>query len=48
MFFIAGGSGAIISTDGYIITNNHVVGGGSSFGVALEDGRQFKARVVGA
>ena len=45
--FIAGGSGAIISTDGYIITNNHVVGGGSSFGVALEDGRQFKARVVG-
>ncbi len=45
--FIAGGSGAIISADGYIITNNHVVGSSGSYGVALVDGRQFRARVVG-
>ena len=45
--FIAGGSGAVISTDGYIITNNHVVGNGSVFPVSFADGRQFDAVVVG-
>lgn len=45
--FISGGSGAIISSDGYVITNNHVVEYGSTFGVALTDGRTFTAEVVG-
>ncbi len=45
--FIAGGSGAIISSDGYIITNNHVVGTSGHYGVALADGRQYTAEVVG-
>ncbi len=45
--FIAGGSGAIITADGYVITNNHVVRSGGIYGVALADGRQFKAKVVG-
>ena len=45
--FIAGGCGAIISADGYVITNNHVVGSSGIYGVALAGGRQLKARVVG-
>jgi len=45
--FISGGSGAIISEDGFIITNNHVVAQGETFGVALSDGRTFSAEVVG-
>ena len=45
--FIAGGCGALISADGYIITNNHVVGSSGTYGVALAGGRQLRARVVG-
>ncbi len=41
------GSGVIISTDGYIITNNHVVDFGDEFEVTLNDNRQFKAKLVG-
>jgi serine protease Do len=41
------GSGVIISKDGYILTNNHVVAGARGIGIRLEDGRKFKARVVG-
>jgi serine protease Do len=41
------GSGFIISPDGYILTNNHVVDGSSSVKVKLSDGRSFKAKVVG-
>ena len=41
------GSGVIISTDGYIATNNHVVEGADEVIVALDDGRELKAKVVG-
>jgi serine protease Do len=41
------GSGFIISADGYIMTNNHVVEGATKVTVRLLDKRQFDARVVG-
>jgi serine protease Do len=41
------GSGVIISGDGYILTNNHVVDGATDVKVTLPDRREFKARVVG-
>ena len=41
------GSGVIISQDGYILTNNHVVENSQSIKVALQDGRYFTAKVVG-
>jgi serine protease Do len=41
------GSGVIISADGYIATNNHVVEGADTVTVALADGREFTAKVVG-
>ncbi|MCX6956741.1 MAG: DegQ family serine endoprotease [Verrucomicrobia bacterium] len=41
------GSGVIISADGYIATNNHVVDGADIVTVALTDGREFTAKVVG-
>ena len=41
------GSGFIISEDGYIVTNNHVIEGAESARVLLADRRQFEASVVG-
>ncbi|MFA5463464.1 MAG: trypsin-like peptidase domain-containing protein, partial [Dysgonamonadaceae bacterium] len=41
------GSGVIISKDGYIITNNHVVAGASEVSVTLNDNREFTATVIG-
>jgi len=41
------GSGVIISPDGYILTNNHVVGGADEINVKLMDKREYKAKVVG-
>ena len=41
------GSGVIYSTDGYILTNNHVVEFADEYEVPLFDGREFKARLVG-
>ena len=41
------GSGFIINRDGYILTNNHVVGDATEIKVKLSDGREFMAKVVG-
>ncbi len=43
----SGGSGVIISTDGYVVTNNHVVDGASKLRVTLNDDRTFDAELVG-
>ena len=43
----ATGSGVIISTDGYIVTNNHVVEGADELTVTLNDNREFSARIIG-
>jgi Do/DeqQ family serine protease len=44
---IATGSGVIISPDGYIVTNNHVVQEASNLEITLNDRRSFKAKVIG-
>lgn len=41
------GSGVIISPDGYVVTNNHVIAGDRVFQVLLADGRRFPARFIG-
>jgi len=43
----ASGSGVIISTDGYIVTNNHVVSKADKIEVTLNDHRRFTAKVIG-
>ena len=43
----ATGSGVIISDDGYIVTNNHVVEGADELTVTLNDNREFSARIIG-
>jgi serine protease Do len=42
------GSGFVVSTDGYILTNAHVIDGADEILVRLTDKREFKARVIGA
>jgi serine protease Do len=42
------GSGFILSTDGYVMTNAHVVDGADELIVTLTDKREFKAKVIGA
>jgi serine protease Do len=45
---IAGGSGFVVSSDGYILTNNHVVEGSTDVRVYFPDRRYYPARIVGA
>jgi len=45
---VGSGSGVIISKDGYIITNNHVIANAKTLEVTLNDKRKFKAKVIGA
>jgi len=42
------GSGVIISPEGYIVTNNHVIDGAEKISVTLNDNREFTAKLVGA
>jgi serine protease Do len=42
------GSGVVISPDGYIVTNNHVIDSATDVRVTLPDRREFKAKVIGA
>ena len=44
---VGAGSGVIISTDGYIITNNHVIEGADELEVTLNDNRKFAAKLIG-
>lgn len=44
---MSGGSGVIISPDGYIVTNNHVVENATKLKVKLNDGRTFEAKTIG-
>lgn len=47
--FVQGGagSGVIISEDGYVITNNHVVHGATQVKVRLTDGSEYEAKIIG-
>ncbi len=42
------GSGFFISEDGYLVTNNHVIDGGTKYTVVLNDGSELDARLIGA
>jgi serine protease Do len=43
-----GGSGVIVRSDGYILTNNHVIAGADHVTIKLSDGRKFTGKVVGS
>ncbi len=45
---VGSGSGVLINSNGYIITNNHVIDNAEDIDVTLNDNRSFKAKVVGA
>ncbi|MEA5007016.1 MAG: trypsin-like peptidase domain-containing protein [Rikenellaceae bacterium] len=45
---LSAGSGVIISPDGYIVTNSHVVSGAEEISVTLESNKSYKARLIGA
>ncbi len=45
---VAQGSGFIVTADGYILTNNHLVGEAQEVAVQLGDGRKFNAKIIGA
>ena len=43
----AAGSGVILSSDGYIVTNNHVVNGADQISVVLHDNNEYEAKIIG-
>lgn len=45
---VGSGSGVIIQSDGYIITNNHVIADATDIEVTLHDNRSFKAKLIGS
>jgi len=44
---MAQGSGFFISDDGYVVTNNHVVEGGTRYTIVMDDGSELDARLIG-
>ncbi|MBB3949350.1 Do family serine endopeptidase [Aureimonas jatrophae] len=44
---MAQGSGFFISDDGYVVTNNHVVDGGTQYTVVMDDGTEYDAKLIG-
>lgn len=46
--YVGFGSGVIISSDGYIVTNNHVIDGSDEIEVTLNDKREYAAKLIGA
>lgn len=46
-YYIATGSGVILTKDGYIVTNNHVVAGAAEIYITLNDKRNYKAKIIG-
>lgn len=44
---VASGSGFVLGADGLVVTNNHVIEGGSTFEVSLQDGVRLPARLLG-
>jgi serine protease Do len=44
---ISSGSGVIISSDGYIVTNNHVIEGATKVDISLENNKRYEAMVIG-
>lgn len=42
------GSGVVLSKDGYIVTNHHVINGANSITVTTSDGKEYKAKLVGS
>lgn len=45
---VGSGSGVVMSAEGHIITNHHVIEGGDTFSVEFEDGRVYEATLVGS
>lgn len=45
---VSSGSGVIISNDGYVVTNNHVVANGEEIEVTMTNNKSFKAKLVGS
>ena len=45
---VSSGSGFVLSEDGYVVTNHHVVEGASEVDVTMYDGTQYKAKIVGS
>lgn len=45
---VSSGSGVIISSDGYIVTNNHVISGASEVSITLDNKQSYDAKVIGS